>query len=223
VKITPLFLAIAMLFVATLIASNIMAVKIIEISGRLLPAAIIIFPISYIIGDILTEVYGFRHARIVIWLGFVVNALAVMAFYLGGLLPPASVWDGQSSYELILGYTPRLLLASFSAYLVGEFTNSLILAKMKVATRGRWLWSRTIGSTIVGQALDSVVFIVLAFAGTLPSQLVIEIVLTQWTVKVLYETAATPVTYGVVAWLKKREGVDHYDSGISFNPLALSR
>ena len=222
-KITPLFLAIAMLFVATLIASNIMAVKIIEISGRLLPAAIIIFPISYIIGDILTEVYGFRHARIVIWLGFVVNALAVMAFYLGGLLPPASVWDGQSSYELILGYTPRLLLASFSAYLVGEFTNSLILAKMKVATRGRWLWSRTIGSTIVGQALDSVVFIVLAFAGTLPSQLVIEIVLTQWTVKVLYETAATPVTYGVVAWLKKREGVDHYDSGISFNPLALSR
>lgn len=221
-RITPLFLAIAMLFVTTLVASNIMAVKIIEISGRLLPAAIIIFPISYIIGDILTEVYGFRHARIVIWLGFVFNALAVLAFYAGGLLPAASIWDGQASYEFILGYAPRLLFASFSAYLVGEFTNSLILAKMKVATRGRWLWSRTVGSTIIGQGLDSTIFLVLAFAGTFPSHVVIEMILTQWIVKVIYEAAATPVTYGVVAWLKKREGLDHYDSGTSFNPLTLS-
>ena len=151
-----------------MITSNIIAVKLISVAGFILPAAIIIFPISYIIGDILTEVYGYRQARQVIWLGFLCNLIAVIGIWLGGLLPPAPFWAGQAAYDAILGYVPRLLVASFVAYLVGEFSNAYVLAKMKVATEGRWLWARTISSTLVGQGLDSAVFITLAFVGTIP-------------------------------------------------------
>ena len=137
------FLLITAVFVTCLITANIIAVKMIAIGGLVLPAAVIIFPISYIIGDILTEVYGYASARRVIWLGFFCNVLAVVAIWGGQRLPAAGFWDAQASYERILGYTPRLLIASFLAYLVGEFSNSFVLAKMKIATRGRWLWSRT--------------------------------------------------------------------------------
>ena len=140
----------------------------VSVFGLVLPAAIVIFPISYIFGDVLTEVYGYRQARRVIWLGFGCNLIAVVAIWLGQVLPAASFWDGQAAYERILGYTPRLLIASFLAYLVGEFANSFVLAKMKIVTNGRWLWTRTIGSTLVGQGLDSLVFITLAFVGTIP-------------------------------------------------------
>jgi uncharacterized integral membrane protein (TIGR00697 family) len=149
------FVIVVAIFVTCLITANITAVKLIDVLGVVLPAGVIIFPISYIAGDVLTEVYGFRQARRVIWLGFFCNLIAVLAIWLGGLLPAAAFWDGQGAYERILGYTPRLLTASFLAYLVGEFVNSIVLAKMKVATNGRWLWSRTIGSTLVGQGLDS--------------------------------------------------------------------
>jgi uncharacterized integral membrane protein (TIGR00697 family) len=206
-------------FVTCLITANIIAVKLISVAGFILPAAVIIFPISYIVGDVLTEVYGYRQARRVIWLGFFCNLIAVAAIWIGGLLPAAGFWDAQPAYDRILGYTPRLLAASFAAYLVGEFTNAYVLAKMKIATRGRWLWTRTIGSTLVGQGLDSAVFITLAFAGTIPMTGMAAAVVTQWLVKSAYEALMTPFTYAAVNFLKRREGLDVYDVDTRFNPF----
>jgi uncharacterized integral membrane protein (TIGR00697 family) len=217
------FVVVVALFVTTLIAANITAVKLIVVFGLVLPAAIVVFPISYICGDVLTEVYGYRVTRRVIWLGFLCNLVAVVAIYLGELLPAAPFWPDQEAYESILGYTPRLLAASFAAYLVGEFANAFVLAKMKLATNGRFLWSRTIGSTLVGQGLDSLVFILLAFAGTIPASAMLAAVVTQWLVKSLYEALATPLTYVVVKRLKRLEGVDVYDRDTRFNPLLLER
>ena len=221
-RVSSWFVALAALFVACLIASNIIAVKLVVIFGFVLPAAIIIFPLSYILGDVLTEVYGYAQARRVIWLGFGCNLVAVAAIWGAGALPAAGFWDGQDAYQQILGQTPRILLASFLAYLVGEFANAFVLAKMKIATQGRWLWSRTIGSTLVGQALDSAVFMTVAFAGIIPGEALVTAILTQWLAKSLYEAAATPVTYGVVGFLKRRDGVDAYDTETRFNPLAIS-
>ncbi len=216
------FVLLVALFVTCLIAANITAVKLIAVFGLLLPAAIVIFPISYILGDVLTEVYGYRQARRVIWLGFVCNLIVVATIWIGGVLPAADFWDGQAAYERILGLTPRILLASFLAYLVGEFANAYVLAKMKIATQGRWLWARTIGSTLVGQGLDSLIFITLAFAGTIPTEALLGAVVTQWLVKSAYEALATPVTYAVVGHLKRSDGLDVYDRDTRFNPLALS-
>jgi uncharacterized integral membrane protein (TIGR00697 family) len=209
-------------FITCLITANISAVKLVDVFGLVVPAAIIIFPISYIAGDVLTEVYGYRQARLVIWLGFLCNLVTVIAIWLGQVLPAASFWDGQAAYERILGYTPRILAASFLAYLMGEFANAFVLAKMKIATGGRWLWTRTIGSTLVGQGLDSLVFITLAFVGTIPLAGLASAIVTQWLAKSAYEAAATPVTYWVVNFLKRQEGVDVYDYGTDFNPLSLS-
>jgi uncharacterized integral membrane protein (TIGR00697 family) len=217
------FLIVAAVFVTCLITANITAVKLFDLFGFILPAGIVIFPISYIFGDVLTEVYGYHQARRVIWLGFFCNLIAVVGIWVGQLLPPASFWEGQAAYERILGYTPRLLGASFLAYLAGEFANSYVLAKMKLATRGRWLWSRTIGSTLVGEGLDSVVFMTLSFAGTIPFQALGTAIMTQWLVKLAYEVAATPVTYLVVGFLKRREGIDFYDYGTKFNPLLFGK
>ena len=217
------FVVLVALFVTALITANITAVKLIGVLGLVLPAAVVVFPISYICGDVLTEVYGYRAARRVIWLGFLCNLLAVAAIYLGGILPAAPFWQDQEAYEVILGYTPRLLAASFLAYLVGEFANSYVLARMKVATDGRWLWSRTIGSTLVGQGLDSLVFILLAFAGTIPLRAMISAIVGQWLVKSAYEVLATPLTYAVVNRLKRTEGIDVYDHDTRFNPLLIGR
>jgi len=209
------------IFVTCLVTANIIAVKLISVFSLVLPAAVIIFPISYIFGDVLTEVYGYRQARQVIWLGFACNLVAVVAIWLGQVLPAASFWDGQEAYERILGYTPRLLTASFLAYLVGEFANSFVLAKMKIATEGRWLWARTIGSTLVGEGLDSLVFITLAFVGTIPIGGLASAIVTQWLAKSVYEAAVTPLTYGVVNFLKRKEGLDVYDHETRFNPLLI--
>ncbi len=216
------FVVLVALFVTCLIAANITAVKLIAVFGLLLPAAIVIFPISYILGDVLTEVYGYRQARRVIWLGFACNLVVVATIWIGGVLPAWEYWGGQAAYERILGLAPRILLASFLAYLVGEFANADVLAKMKIATQGRWLWARTIGSTLVGQGLDSLIFITLAFAGTIPTAALMGLVVTQWLVKSAYEALATPVTYAVVGHLKRSDGLDVYDRDTSFNPLALS-
>ena len=216
------FIVLVALFVTCLIAANITAVKLIAVFGLVLPAAIVIFPVSYILGDVLTEVYGYRQARRVIWLGFLCNLIVVATIWIGQMLPAAGFWDGQAAYERILGLAPRILAASFLAYLVGEFANAFVLAKMKIATEGRWLWTRTIGSTLVGQGLDSLIFIVLAFAGTIPPTVLMGAVVTQWLVKSAYEAAATPVTYAVVGYLKRSEGVDVYDRDTRFSPLALS-
>ena len=215
------FLIIVAIFITCLITANIIAVKMVDIFGLILPAAAIVFPISYIVGDVLTEVYGYSQSRRVIWLGFFCNLIAVLAIWIGQGLPAAPFWDGQSAYVRILGYTPRLLAASFVAYLVGEFANSIVLAKLKVATNGRWLWTRTIGSTLVGQGLDSCIFITLAFVGTIPGAALASAIVTQWLFKVAYETAVTPLTYLVVGFLKKQEGIDTYDYHTEFNPLAF--
>ena len=191
------------LFITCLITANVIAVKVISLGPFFLPAAIFVFPLSYIFGDILTEVYGYRLARRVIWLGFLCNLIFVLFVWLGQVLPAAPFWDGQEAYQRILGYTPRLLAASFLGYLVGEFVNSFILARMKVMTRGRWLWSRTIGSTIVGQGLDTSIFITVAFIGT-PSFVPV-MILYHWLAKTVIEAAATPFTYATVNFLKKKE------------------
>lgn len=217
-------------FVTSLIVSNIIAVKLIQIGIFIIPAAIIIFPVAYIFGDILTEVYGYARARQAIWVGFLCNLLAVIAISVGGLLPAAPFWSiggfnspelSQQAYQAILGFTPRLLFASFVAYLVGEFLNSFILARLKVKTAGRLLWLRTITSTLVGQGADSIFFIFIAFWGILPTPALWQAFLSQWSLKVIYEIIVTPLTYLIVNWLKRVEKVDYFDRETDFNPLSL--
>ena len=220
-KVSKYFVIVAAIFITSLLTANIIAVKLVTISGFFLPAGVVIFPISYIFGDILTEVYGYRLTRMVIWLGFFCNLLAVVAIGLAQALPAAPFWQDQAAFEAILGYTPRLLAASFVAYLIGEFANSYILARMKIVTQGRWLWARTISSTIVGQGLDSVVFILIAFAGVIPGPGLVNTILTQWVFKSAYEAIATPLTYAVTNFLKRVEGLDTFDVETNFNPVAF--
>lgn len=220
--ISSRLLVIVALFVTCLIVANIVAVKLVSIGGLILPAGVVVFPITYIIGDVLTEVYGYGRARRVIWLGFFCNLLAVAAIVIAGALPAAYFWDAQPAFERILGQAPRILVASFAAYLAGEFVNAYVLARLKVAMEGRMLWVRTIASTVVGQLFDSAVFVTIAFAGILPTGVLIGAIVTQWLVKSAYEALATPVTYLVVGWLKRAEGVDVYDRNTRFNPVALS-
>ncbi len=220
-RYSPWFVIAVTVFITCLITANITAVKLVNVFGLVLPAAIVIFPVSYIFGDILTEVYGYRQARRVIWLGFLCNLIAVIAIWLGQVLPPASFWNGQAAYERILGYTPRLLLASFLAYLLGEFANAFVMAKMKIATKGRWLWSRTIGSTLIGEGLDSLVFMTIAFVGEIPTTGLASAIVTQWLAKSAYEACVTPLTYAAVNFLKRKEGLDVYDYDTRFNPLLL--
>jgi uncharacterized integral membrane protein (TIGR00697 family) len=203
------FVVLAGFFVTALVVSNIIAVKLVEISGRVFPAGLVIFPLAYLLGDVLTEVYGFRATRRMIWLGFACNLLAVGAIQIAIMLPAAGFWEeNQQAYEDVLGTTWRIFAASLAAYVVGELVNAYVLARMKVATRGRYLWSRTIGSTIVGEGLDSAIFVTIAFAGTGTDLL--NPILTTWAIKVAWETAATPLTYAIVNYLKRRDGVDAY-------------
>src|SRR5881398_3065410 len=182
VPVSGPFLTLSGLFVSVLLTSNLVAVKLIAAGPLTLPAAIIVFPLSYLFGDVLTEVYGYAVTRRVIWLGFGCNLLFVLFILAAGALPGApGAWDptAQSAFERILGFTPRLLLASFIAYLAGEFLNSFVMARLKIATQGRWLWTRTISSTLIGQGVDSAIFIIAAFAGVLPMQLLLRTVLYQ--------------------------------------------
>ncbi|MFC2064821.1 queuosine precursor transporter [Chloroflexota bacterium] len=215
------FVVVVGVFVTSLIIANIISVKLTQIGSLVFPVGVVIFPISYIFGDILTEVYGYSRARRVIWLGFLCNLLAVISIKAAQVLPPASFWEGQDAFSLILGNTPRLLIASFIAYLLGEFTNSYVLARMKIITKGKWLWARTIGSTLLGQGLDSLVFISIAFFGMIPNSSLVSAVITQWLIKSTYETIITPVTYLVVNFLKRVEKVDYYDDETDFNPLKI--
>src|SRR5256884_4904512 len=215
------FITCTALLVTCLVTANTIATKLILVGGVVLTAGIVIFPLSYVLGDVLTEVWGYTVARRVIWLGFACNALMVAAIWVGGEIPAAPFWKGQGAYEEILGQTPRILGASFAGYLAGEFANAFVLAKLKILTRGRWLWTRTIGSTLVGQACDTVIFVTLAFAGTVPTRALAAIVVAQCAVKVAYEAAATPLTYAAVAYLKASAGVDAYDDATDFNPMRL--
>ncbi|MGH3094103.1 MAG: queuosine precursor transporter [Gaiellaceae bacterium] len=203
------FVAVAAFFVTALVVSNIVAVKLVEISGRVFPAGLVVFPLSYLLGDVLTEVYGLRAARAVIWLGFACNLLAVAAIQIAIALPAAPFYEEGDAYEAVLGTTWRIFLASFAAYVVGELVNAYVLARLKAVTAGRFLWMRTIGSTIAGEGLDSLIFVSVAFAGT--GAPLFDPILTTWAIKVGYEAAATPLTYGIVGYLKRSEGLDVYD------------
>lgn len=196
----------AMLFAACLITANIIAVKLIALPfGLIVPAGILIFPLSYAFNDVISEVYGYSVMRRIILLGFVCNLVAVVAIWLGSIVPAAPFWTLQGAYESILGFTPRLLVASFSAYLVGEVVNARVLVRLKSVTKGRWLWMRCIGSTAVGEALDTMIFVSIAFYGIIPTSLLFTAIVTQWAIKVLYEVVVTPFTYWFVGYLKAAE------------------
>ena len=215
-------------FVAILLLSNVIGAA--KLSAIPLPdggewafgAGVLFFPVSYIIGDILTEVYGYARARRVIWTGFA--ALVFMAFMAWAVvaLPPADGWEGQAAYEQVFGNTWRIVLASIVAFWAGEFANSFVLAKMKLWTRGKALWSRTIGSTVVGQAIDSALFYPIAFLGVngFPADVLAMAVVSQWAIKTVWEALLTPVTYAVINRLKRAEGIDVFDDGTDFSPFA---
>jgi uncharacterized integral membrane protein (TIGR00697 family) len=211
-------------FVAILLLSNVIGAAkpaAVTILGEqwIFGAGILFFPLGYVIGDVLTEVYGYARARRVIWVGFA--ALLFMAFmsWVVVALPPAPGWEGQAAYESVFGQVWRIVIASITAFWAGEFVNSYVMARMKVWTAGKHLWSRTIGSTIVGQGIDSLIFYPLAFWGVWSNAQVITVMISNWLLKVGWEVVLTPVTYGVVGWLKRKEGVDIFDQGTSFSPF----
>ncbi|HEY0013079.1 MAG TPA: queuosine precursor transporter [Allosphingosinicella sp.] len=212
-------------FVTVLLLSNVIGagkVATIDIPGfgaTPFGAGILFFPVSYVIGDVLTEVYGYSRARRCIWAGFA--AMLFMAFMASVVvaLPPDAGWTGQGAYEQVFGQVPRIVFASILAFWAGEFANSYVLARMKVWTEGRHLWTRTIGSTLVGQGIDSLLFYPLAFFGVWETETLLKVLLIQWALKVAWEAILTPVTYAVVGWLKRREGVDVFDRATDFTPF----
>jgi hypothetical protein len=207
------------LFVAVLLISNVASSKLLRLGPFSFDGGTILFPLSYIFGDILTEVYGYARSRRVIWTGFACTALMAVTLTIVGALPAAEGWQGQAAYLAILGQTPRIVLASLLAYFAGSFSNSYVLARMKVLTRGRWLWSRTILSTIIGEGIDSWLFVLIAFYGTQPPALLRAIILSNYIFKVAVEALATPFTYALVSRLKRVEREDYYDYDTNFSPF----
>jgi len=206
-------------FVAVLLVSNLVAPKFIAWGPFLFSGAQLLFPITYIFGDIFTEVYGYAGSRRAIWNGFFASILLTTISAIIVALPPAPGWTNQQAYEIVLGSMPRIVVASLVAYWAGEFANSFVMARMKVFTEGRYLWVRTIGSTVVGQAVDTVLVITIIFAGTVPVSTLLKLMISGYGGKVLYEALATPLTYAVVNWLKRVEGVDIMDRNTDFNPF----
>jgi queuosine precursor transporter len=209
------------LFVAVLLISNIASSKITSFGFFTLDAGTILFPLTYVFGDILTEVYGFARARRVIWIGLLCNVLMAVIFMIVGALPSAADWNNQEAYQAILGLTPRIVAASIIAYFAGEFLNSFVLAKIKIKTKGKYLWLRTISSSLVGEFFDTLLFCLIAFAGVLPTPVLISLLISNYIFKVAIEVGFTPLTYGVVNKLKKVEHQDYYDRKTNFNPFAL--
>jgi queuosine precursor transporter len=210
------------LFVAVLLISNIASTKIVQLWKFSFDGGTILFPISYIFGDILTEVYGYNQSRKVIWIGFFSALLMSLTLGLVALLKPAAGWQYQDAYMKILGQTPRIVTASLIAYFAGEFSNSFVLAKMKIMTKGRWLFTRTIGSTIVGEGIDTLIFVIIAFFGLYSNRLLFVIIVSNYVFKVSFEVVLTPLTYKIVGFLKKSERVDWYDYRTNFNPFKFS-
>ena len=209
-------------FVTVLLCSSLIGVgKVSRIAGYSVGAAIFFFPVSYIFGDILTEVYGYARTRRVIWAGFAALGFASLMSWAVLALPPAPGWPHQAAYEVVYGQTPRIVAASLAAFWAGDFVNSYVLARLKVKTAGRFLWLRTIGSTVVGQGVDSLIFYPLAFLGEWPAPLVLAVMTSNFLIKVAVEAAMTPLTYQVVGFLKRAEREDYYDTGTDFNPFRL--
>ncbi len=208
-------------FVAVLMISNVVSTKPVILGPFTFDGGTILFPLSYIFGDVLTEVYGYRRSRRVIWSGFGATALMAAIFMLVGALPAAPDWPHQEAYRAILGMTPRIVIASLLAYFLGEFSNSWVLAKMKILTQGRWLWMRTIASTLVGEGVDTLFFVLIAFYGVWPNALLLTIILSNYIFKCGVEAAVTPLTYRVVNGLKRDEQEDYYDHDTDFNPFRI--
>lgn len=206
---------------AVLLISNVASSKITAFGSLTLDAGTILFPLTYIFGDVLTEVYGYKRARRVIWLGFLCNILMAVIFMIVVALPAASDWPNQKALETILGLTPRIVLASMIAYFCGEFINSFILAKLKIRTQGKYLWVRTIGSTLVGELFDTLLFITIAFWGVFPMPVLISLLVSNYIFKVAIEVLFTPITYVFVNKLKKAEHEDYYDRKTNFNPFSI--
>jgi uncharacterized integral membrane protein (TIGR00697 family) len=210
------------LFVTILLCSNIIgAAKVCTVWGFTFGAGVLFFPISYIFNDVLTEVYGYARARKVVWAGFGAIIFASFMSWVVVTLPPAADWNDQRAYEAVFGQTPRIVFASLTAFFVGEFANSYVLAKMKIKTSGKHLWARTIGSTIVGEGVDSLVFYPVAFFGVWSNHLVLTVMMSNYMIKVAWEAIVTPVTYQVVGFLKKHEQEDYYDVGTDFTPFSI--
>ena len=209
------------IFTATLLIANTLDTKIFELGSLSLPAGIIIFPLAYVFGDILTEVYGFAASRRVIWTGFISLVLMLVAYEIARALPAAGFWQNQSAFDTIFSHVPRIVLASIVAYLAGEFTNSVVVAKMKVAQQGKNMGLRFVMSTFAGQAIDTTVFVLVAFTGAMPTSALGEVILSAWAVKVGWEIIALPITLAVVGYVKKAEDVDVYDAHTSFSPFRL--
>jgi uncharacterized integral membrane protein (TIGR00697 family) len=213
---------ITVIFVVVLLISNIASSKISQIGRLTLDGGTILFPLSYIFNDVLTEVYGYKTSRKVIWLGFFSAILASLVFAIVAWLPSANGWDNQSAYLAILGQTPRIVLASLLAYFCGEFLNSYVLAKMKIWTGGKMLWARTIGSTIIGELADSMIFVSVAFIGIYNKEVIFALIVSNYLFKTTIEVIFTPITYKIVNFLKKHEHEDYYDVKTNFNPLTLN-
>ncbi len=216
--VSKMFMVIAVIYVTCLLLSNLIAGKMWAVTESItLPAAVILFPVTYIFGDIFTEVYGFKKARTIIWLGFGCSFFAVAVYLITIALPHPGFWGNQDAYAVVMGTTPRVALASFAGYLFGEFSNSMILSKLKVATKGKKLWVRTILSTLVGEGFDSVIFILISFWGTMDNATILQMILFQYLFKVCYEVIFTPLTYVIVNWLKRKEEVDTFDYDVKYS------
>lgn len=215
--VSKLFLIITVVYVTCLLLSNLVAGKMWAVTSNItLPAAVILFPITYIFGDIFTEVYGFKNARIIIWLGFACSFFAVGVYMITIGLPHPDFWTNQEAYATVLGTTPRVAAASFIGYLFGEFSNSMVLSKLKVMTGGKKLWVRTILSTLVGEGFDSVIFVTISFWGTMENATLLQMIFFQYLFKVCYEIIFTPATYAIVNWIKRKEEIDTFDYNVKY-------
>jgi uncharacterized integral membrane protein (TIGR00697 family) len=211
------------LFVGVLVLSNVLAAKMVRLGPFVFDGGTLLFPLSYIFGDVLTEVYGYKASRKVIWTGLAMLAAMSLNIWLIGILPAEPSWELQAAYDSLLAQVPRIALASVLGYFAGEWSNSVVLSRMKVLTKGRWLWARTIGSTLVGELADTLIFVLVAFAGAYGTPVLIAMILSNYLFKCSIEAAFTPVTYKVVGFVKRSEGADVYDEGVSYNPLPSGR
>jgi uncharacterized integral membrane protein (TIGR00697 family) len=216
-EVSVLFMLAGILFATCLLISNILATKILLIGSWAAPAGVLIFPIAYILNDLITEVWGFSKARLIIWTGFMVNIIAVLFFSVGIAIPGAPFWQNQVAFATVLGNTPRIVLASLSAYLIGSFLNAMVMSRMKVATNGKGFSVRAIVSTLAGESADSLIFISIAFAGQFPTGVLVIMIVTQATLKTVYEILILPITIWVVRLVKRAEGVDVIDTGLSYH------
>ena len=221
--VSVLFMFAGILFAITLLVSNLLATKIILVGSWAAPAGVLIFPIAYIINDVIVEVWGYRKARLIIWSGFAVNLLAVLFFTLAIIAPSAPFWQNQQAFSSILGNTPRIVIASLLAYLTGSFLNAYVMSRVKLLMKGRNFSVRAILSTLFGETADSLIFITIAFLGTFPIEVILGMVVTQAFIKTLYEIIVLPFTILIVNKVKQVEGMDTFDESVSYNPFSISQ